>query len=141
MRKTQSDRESQSDIRLRRDELRNAIPATILLFLALMIAGGDKSPSDMSGTDILWATLFLMGIALLIRSSVVAYLRADELQRMMRLKVASLSFMVTITGLCIATLLGSLQLVSPAIMLQGILIGGLLFWSIAQTVLDKKNRS
>lgn len=120
---------------------RNIILVTIVLFVALMIGSGTSSSSNqLNARNLLWVAVATAGVLAFITTMVMDYKKADERQRYIQLQATAVAFISVMTALFAVEMAHGLFSVNMTIAVQALFIGGVAIWSLAQALLERRNR-
>lgn len=143
MKTHQKESESITEIKRQRNVNRSAGTAMALLLVALLAgSGATSSPNQaLSVGDIAWGVLSVTAFAILLASLYIAYRQADERQRLIQLKAASVTGVALVFGLVTAQILHALDVVGLHITVQIIVIGGILLWMTALKTIERRSNA
>lgn len=132
--------ESQFDTIRRQLDRRRSMPLFILFTAALLL--GSSSQSGLPSTPVDWAYLVTLSTALsfMVWSLVRSYRESDELQQLIQLKAAAVSFIVTILALFTGSMLDMVGISYGVAVLQNVFIGSILFWYVILSWMTAKSR-
>lgn len=132
---TSPERASTHDIKQQRAERKLTIPALVFLSISVAASYSHQAGDPITTQAVIWSVAFLLSFAFFVGAVVHTYKSADELQKLIHLRAASVSFAVTISGLFIAGLLHSFNIGKPSAMIHALFVVGALTWFAATTLL------
>jgi hypothetical protein len=141
MNKSTQQSESTNEINRRKSSLRDGLAVGVILLVALLIGSVPQAdPSSPAAKDIVWAAISSVGVVALLLVSYLGYRRADELQQLVQLKAAALTFLAILLGLFTAEMLYALKQINVIPVIQILFIGGIVLWVLLQKVIESRSR-
>jgi len=133
--------ESTNEINRRRTAARNSVFVFLLLLAALMAGSSTTTvPGEsLGGRDIAWIAISFAALCTIVWSLFVNYRQADERQKEIQLKAATIAFIAVMFGLFGVQILHAVHLVNLTIAAQVLFIGGIVVWEGLLWIFDRRS--